>query len=120
MNTYDRRNKIIDLVNQNGTVMVAELSSSFDVSEVTIRSDLGLLEQKGALKRFHGGAAKRDASVANLTGLPQDEMVLEERYLQASDPKKTYRSGGGRIGKNPEIPSFSTVAVPPCCWRKNW
>jgi DeoR family galactitol utilization operon repressor len=88
MNTYDRRNKIIDLVNQNGTVMVAELSSSFDVSEVTIRSDLGLLEQKGALTRFHGGAAKRDASMADLTGLPQDEMVLEERYLQASDPKK--------------------------------
>ncbi|AVF35669.1 DeoR/GlpR family DNA-binding transcription regulator [Rahnella sikkimica] len=88
MNTYDRRNKIIDLVNQNGSVMVADLSSSFDVSEVTIRSDLGLLEQKGALTRFHGGAAKRDASPADQVALPQDEMVLEERYLQASDPKK--------------------------------
>lgn len=88
MNTYDRRNKIIDLVNQNGSVMVADLSSSFDVSEVTIRSDLGLLEQKGALTRFHGGAAKRDASPADQAALPQDEMVLEERYLQASDPKK--------------------------------
>lgn len=88
MNAYDRRNKIIDLVNQNGSVMVADLSSSFDVSEVTIRSDLGLLEQKGALTRFHGGAAKRDASPADQVALPQDEMVLEERYLQASDPKK--------------------------------
>ncbi|MFU2314467.1 DeoR/GlpR family DNA-binding transcription regulator [Rahnella sp. PCH160] len=88
MNTYDRRNKIIDLVNKNGSVMVADLSSAFDVSEVTIRSDLGLLEQKGDLKRFHGGAAKRDASPNDQAALPQDEMVLEERYLQASDPKK--------------------------------
>lgn len=88
MNTYDRRNKIIDLVNQNGTVMVAELSSSFGVSEVTIRADLRLLEQKGVLTRFHGGAAKYAASPADQATSPQDEMVLEERYLQASDPKQ--------------------------------
>ncbi|PKE32910.1 transcriptional regulator [Rahnella sp. AA] len=88
MNTYDRRNKIIGLVNENGSVLVSELSSSFGVSEVTIRSDLGLLEQKGALSRFHGGASKRAAQQKSLPDTQHGEMVLEERYLQASDPKK--------------------------------
>jgi len=88
MNTYDRRNKIIDLVNENGSVLVSELSGSFGVSEVTIRSDLGWLEQKGALSRFHGGASKRAAQQKSLADTQHGEMVLEERYLQASDPKK--------------------------------
>lgn len=88
MNTYDRRNKIIELVNQNGSVQVADLSNSFAVSEVTIRSDLGLLEQKGELTRFHGGAAKRKDKENIEEEKHQDEMVLEERYLQAGDPKK--------------------------------
>lgn len=87
MNTYDRRNKIINLVNENGSVLVSELSNSFGVSEVTIRSDLGLLEQKRALSRFHGGASKRSEEPSP-PQVQHDEMVLEERYLQASDPKK--------------------------------
>lgn len=49
MNTYERRNKIIDLVNESGSVLVADLSSAFEVSEVTVRSDLSLLAQKGCL-----------------------------------------------------------------------
>ena len=88
MNTYERRNKIIELVNQQGSVVVTELSGLFDVSEVTIRSDLGLLEQKGALSRFHGGAAKREQTNNAGQDKQQGEMMLEERYLLASDPKK--------------------------------
>lgn len=88
MNTYERRNKIIDLVNENGSVLVADLSSAFEVSEVTIRSDLSLLEQKGALSRFHGGAAKWTAKASAGPDNPLDEIILEERYLHASDPKK--------------------------------
>lgn len=88
MNTYDRRNKIVELVNQKGTVQVAELSNSFGVSEVTVRADLTLLGQKGELTRFHGGAAKREDKASDGQDKPQDELILEERYLQASDPKK--------------------------------
>ncbi|MFS7249646.1 DeoR/GlpR family DNA-binding transcription regulator [Rahnella rivi] len=88
MNTYDRRNKIVELVNQKGTVQVAELSNAFGVSEVTVRADLTLLGQKGELTRFHGGAAKREDKASYEQDKPQDELILEERYLQASDPKK--------------------------------
>ncbi|RZK76394.1 MAG: DeoR family transcriptional regulator, partial [Pedobacter sp.] len=79
---------MIELVNENGSVLVADLSSAFEVSEVTIRSDLSLLEQKGALSRFHGGAARWTAKDVSGHEKQPGELVLEERYLQASDPKK--------------------------------
>lgn len=88
MNSYERRHKIVDLVNENGSILVSDVSSSFEVSEVTIRADLRLLEQKGLLTRFHGGAAKGVSASENFEELAEGEMVLEERYRQAEDPKK--------------------------------
>ncbi|MBN2651141.1 MAG: DeoR/GlpR transcriptional regulator [Spirochaetales bacterium] len=51
-----RQEKIVELVNTNGVVKVTELSEFFDVSTLTIRRDLALLEEKGVLERSHGGA----------------------------------------------------------------
>lgn len=58
MNSFERRNKIIQLVNEQGTVLVQDLAGVFAASEATIRADLRFLEQKGVVTRFHGGAAK--------------------------------------------------------------
>ena len=52
----DRRKKILEMLNQNGSVRVAELSRVFNTSEVTIRTDLADMEYKGLLIRVHGGA----------------------------------------------------------------
>ncbi len=54
----DRQRKIIDLVEKNGNVRVADLSKSFRVSEETIRRDLEKLEAESFLNRIHGGAVK--------------------------------------------------------------
>ncbi|KQO05027.1 DeoR family transcriptional regulator [Agreia sp. Leaf244] len=51
-----RRTRILDLLSAVGFVRVTELSASFGVSEVTIRSDLDALEASGDLARVHGGA----------------------------------------------------------------
>ncbi len=56
MNFIKRHQAILDLVNKNEMVQVAELVGTFDVSEVTIRRDLDVLERKGLLRRVHGGA----------------------------------------------------------------
>jgi DeoR family galactitol utilization operon repressor len=85
MNSFERRNKIVDLVNAQGSVMVLDLSNLFDISEVTIRTDLRLLEEKGLVTRFHGGAARPGSSLAESEN---QEVVLEDRYQLASDPKK--------------------------------
>jgi DeoR family transcriptional regulator of aga operon len=58
--TVNRRAQILDLLNNLGKVSVTRLSNQFKVSEVTIRNDLGRLEQKGLLIRTRGGAIKHD------------------------------------------------------------
>ncbi|WP_252390990.1 DeoR family transcriptional regulator, partial [Escherichia coli] len=44
MNSFERRNKIIQLVNEQGTVLVQDLAGVFAASEATIRADLRFLE----------------------------------------------------------------------------
>ena len=44
------------ILQQSGTVSVEELSSTLDVSVVTVRRDLNILEERGLLRRTHGGA----------------------------------------------------------------
>ena len=65
MNSFERRNKIVDMVNTQGSVLVLDLSNLFGISEVTIRADLRLLEEKGLLTRFHGGAARAGSDLTD-------------------------------------------------------
>lgn len=51
-----RHVKLLGFVNESGRIEVAILSEKLDVSQVTIRKDLALLEEKGLLKREHGFA----------------------------------------------------------------
>lgn len=52
----ERRQKIIEKINIDGTVQVSDLSKELDVTEETIRRDLDILDQKNLLSRTHGGA----------------------------------------------------------------
>ena len=52
----DRRKKILELLDKNGSIRVTELSKIFNISEVTVRTDLADMENKGLLTRVHGGA----------------------------------------------------------------
>jgi DeoR/GlpR family transcriptional regulator of sugar metabolism len=54
--TKDREAKILRELEQLGSVSVKKLSAELQCSEVTIRNDIMQLEQKGYLKRIHGGA----------------------------------------------------------------
>jgi len=52
----ERRQRIEEILNDQGAVRVDELGRQFDVSEMTIRRDLDILEKNGHLERTHGGA----------------------------------------------------------------
>jgi len=54
----ERRRTILHLLEEQGSVMVEELSERFSVSAVTVRADLAALERSGRLVRSHGGAVK--------------------------------------------------------------
>lgn len=52
----ERQRLILEIVRDNQQATVSELSRRFDVSEVTIRRDLRELDERGGLRRAHGGA----------------------------------------------------------------
>ena len=52
----ERRQEILDRINQAGRASVADLSQQFGVSEVTIRADLQALAERNLVVRTHGGA----------------------------------------------------------------
>jgi len=53
----ERERIILDRLSENGTVTVTELARNLGLSEVTIRGDLRVLEEKGWINRRRGGAA---------------------------------------------------------------
>ncbi len=79
--TDQRRERIVATVRENGRVRVSELSEEYDISEVTIRKDLEVLEAEGHLKRVHGGAIGLNKLYVN--------MDLNERYMTNSQAKKS-------------------------------
>lgn len=52
----NRHTKLIEIVNSNKRIEVSKLAEILNVSQVTIRKDLGMLEEKGLLRREHGYA----------------------------------------------------------------
>ena len=52
----ERQAKILELLAENGKVLVKELAEMFSVTEDSIRKDLTALEADGQLKRTYGGA----------------------------------------------------------------
>lgn len=52
----ERQRMIVDLMNQNDMMGVADLAERLNCSMMTIRRDLESLENEGTLKRIHGAA----------------------------------------------------------------
>lgn len=71
----ERRGKITELLQRKGRCLVGDLARELEVSEVTIRQDLDLLEQQGILLRTHGGAVLKTQS-----GLEQPFGVTESTF----------------------------------------
>lgn len=55
-----RREKILDLLREDGSAKVVNLARIFKVTEVTIRQDLEKLEKDNLVIREHGGAYLKD------------------------------------------------------------
>ncbi|MGF1715518.1 transcriptional repressor AgaR [Photobacterium chitinilyticum] len=63
----ERRMEIVNVVNRDGKARVEDLAAQFDVSSVTIRSDLSFLEKNGYVVRSHGAAIPNTGVIAELT-----------------------------------------------------
>lgn len=76
----ERHRHTLDLLRENGHVLVAELSKRFSVSQVTVRKDLRQLEEKNLLMRTHGGAVQVDHYAVDRS--------LEEKSGQHQEEKR--------------------------------
>lgn len=73
---HHRREKILDMIQEDGHAKVLQLSKIFKVTEVTIRQDLEKLEKDGFIVREHGGAYLKDIglNVKNIVLQNQDNL----------------------------------------------
>lgn len=85
LNIEDRRNKILEILNQEGKVKVLDLSNLFEISGATIRTDLSDLENAGLLERVHGGAISTSKAYFNMTFLDRAKTnETEKRKIAAA------------------------------------
>jgi len=77
-----RREKILELIREDGHAKVFQLSKIFKVTEVTIRQDLEKLEKDGFIERDHGGAYLKNmgVNVKNIT-LQNQENLAEKAAI---------------------------------------
>lgn len=100
-----RFHAILTGLQETGSVAVDELSDKLEVSVVTIRRDLDLLEQQGLLRRSHGGAV----SIEPLFYEPfkKDRSFQAQLERQANEKKRIGRAAASLIV------SGETIAVTP-------
>ena len=94
LNTIERQQEIVRLTNLQGKVSVAELSQRFGVSEVTIRSDLAVLDSKRLLVRSRGGAMVNDDL--------SRELSLKEKRQKHSELKQRLGRAAAALIKDDE------------------
>lgn len=80
--TVERRKSILHQVNEEGQVLIHDLSNEFQVSEVTIRNDLEQLEKKNMLLRARGGAMKMEGNVGIDYYLSEKDKLHSEEKSQ--------------------------------------
>ena len=70
----ERRQNIMEQLQQEGKVHVPELSRRYKVTEETIRRDLEKLEKEGRLRRSYGGAVLEDRTSEDLSFLKRSSI----------------------------------------------
>jgi DeoR family transcriptional regulator, aga operon transcriptional repressor len=81
----ERHRAILDRLHERGSVRVADLSAEMEVSEVTVRKDLRVLEERRLLFRTHGGASRTDPHVL-------DRPVGEKAELHQAEKRRIGRA----------------------------
>jgi DeoR family transcriptional regulator of aga operon len=84
-----RRERMLELIGRTGFVRVGDLSAAFQVSDVTVRSDLDALDAQEAIRRVHGGAVLRSAGMR--------EPSFEEALESSADEKRRIGSAAAAM-----------------------
>lgn len=78
----ERRRLILEQLDNDGRVLVADLARLFRTSQVTIRKDLDVLHATGRIHRTHGGALPAQESALEDPTLREKEKLHRKEKLQ--------------------------------------
>ena len=104
INIAERHQFILNKIQVDGRLDVQSLGKELDVSSVTIRKDLKLLEDKNLLYRTHGGATLKNPYTA-------DRPVNEKQYLQSAEKGRIGEFAAGLVEENDSIIIASGTTV---------
>lgn len=92
----ERHKIILEKLNREGFIKVADIAEELDVTTVTIRKDLKLLEEKGMLYKTHGSASPINPH------LP-DRHVAEKEKLHVGEKERIAVAAAELIEENDTI-----------------
>ncbi|HEU4551274.1 MAG TPA: DeoR/GlpR family DNA-binding transcription regulator [Chitinophaga sp.] len=104
MNITDRHQFILQQLQENGKVDIQELTDALQVSGVTIRKDLKLLEEKKLLFRTKGGGSTQNPYTI-------EKPINEKEFIKAEEKKKIAKAAFNLIGMNDSIIMGSGTTV---------
>ncbi|WP_317166584.1 DeoR/GlpR family DNA-binding transcription regulator [Chitinophaga fulva] len=104
INIAERHKFILDKLAEKGYVNVVDLCKELDVSGVTIRKDLKLLEDKALLFRSHGGASVNNPYT-------NDKPVNEKEKLRSEEKNNIGLAAAALIAPNDAIIIASGTSV---------
>jgi DeoR/GlpR family transcriptional regulator of sugar metabolism len=91
--TDPRRQQILNILEETGTLNVTELADRFGVSSVTIRKDLDDLGAEGLLERTFGGAVFSHRSRFNRSFLQRAQEYRQEKLAIAATALEYIKEG---------------------------
>lgn len=100
----DRHQFILKKLSEKGTVTIPQLMEEMEVSGVTIRKDLKLLEQKKLLFRTRGGG-----SINNPYAI--ERPINEKEFIKSEEKRRIARAALNLIGQNDSIIIASGTTV---------
>jgi DeoR/GlpR family transcriptional regulator of sugar metabolism len=92
-----RREKILELLKENGSCRVQELKTLFQVSEPTIRQDFEAMEHDGLITRQHGGACISNYSSFAASIQLERHVNMESKVLIGAKAAEFVSSGDSII-----------------------
>jgi len=98
----ERQQQILGVLREEFTARVSRLSELLGVSEMTIRRDLDVLEQKGLVERTHGGAVFRQERLLgkfhyrrSIEQNPREKQDIARKAAAFIEPNDTIYVGEG-------------------------
>ena len=93
MNATNRRLEIFDILTREKEIVVQDLAERFDVTPMTIRRDLSILEKQGVATTYYGGASLNEGAASEPSFMLKNKNAQDEKVAIAYAASKLIKEG---------------------------